>query len=73
MPTTKAEEDQMVRIPYTSAVGIVMYAMVCSRPNIAHAVSLVSRYMSNTGKGHWEALKWLLRYLKCTSNVCLLY
>ena len=55
---TKAEEDQMVRIPYTSVVGSVMYAMVCSRPDIAHAVSLVSRYMSNSGKGHWETLKW---------------
>ncbi|XP_057532923.1 uncharacterized protein LOC130810814 [Amaranthus tricolor] len=72
-PQTKEEEEQMVRIPYTSAVGSVMYAMVCSRPDIAHAVSLVSRYMSNPGKGHWEALKWLLRYLKDTSNVCLMY
>ncbi|XP_057550530.1 secreted RxLR effector protein 161-like [Amaranthus tricolor] len=72
-PQTKAKEEQMVRIPYTSAVGSVMYAMVCSRPDIAHAVSLVSRYMSNPGKGHWEALKWLLRYLKSTSNVCLMY
>ena len=60
----------MVRILYTSVVGSVMYAMVCSRPDIAYAASLVSRYMSNPGKGHWEALKWLLRYLKRTSNVC---
>ena len=69
----KAKEEQMVRISYTSAVGSVMYAMVCSRPNIANAVSLVSRYMFNMGKGHWEELKWLLRYLKCTSNVCLMF
>ena len=72
-PQTKAEEEQMIRIPYTIAVGSVMYVMVCSRPDIAHAVSLVSRYMPNPRKGHWEALKWLLRYLKSTSNVCLMY
>ena len=72
-PQTKAEEEQMVRIPYTSVVGSVMYVMVRSRSDIAHTMSLVSRYMSNPGKGHWEALKWLLRYLKCTSNVCLMY
>ena len=72
-PQIKVEEEKMVRIPYTSVVGSVMYAMVCSRPDIAHAVSLVSRYMSHTGKGHWEALKWLPRYLKSTSSVCLMY
>ena len=72
-PQTKAEEEQMVRIPYTSDGGSVMYAMECSRLDIAHAVSLVSRYMSNLGKGYSEALKWLLRYLKITSNVCLMY
>ena len=64
---TKEKEEQMVR-----ANGSVMYVMVCSRPNIAHAVSLVSRYLSNSGKGHWEALKWLLRYFKGTSTVCLM-
>ena len=63
----------MVRIPYTSAVGNVMYVKVCSRPDIAHAVSLECRYISNSGKRHWEARKWLLRYLKSASNVCLMY
>ena len=69
----KAKEKQMVRISYSSVIGSVMYVMICSRPDIAHAVSLVSIYMSNPRKGHWEALKWLLRYLKCTSNTCLMY
>ena len=70
-PQSKQEEEQMARVPYTSAVGSIMYAMVCSRPDIAQAVSMVSRYMSRPGKGHWEAVKWLLRYLKGTCNVCL--
>ena len=48
-----------------------MYAMVCSQPDIAQAVSMVSRYMANPGKQHWDAIKWHLRYLKGTSDVCL--
>ena len=39
-------------IPYASAIGSLMYAMVCTRPDIAHAVGVVSRFMSNPGKEH---------------------
>ena len=63
----------MRRVPYASAVGSLMYAMVCTRPDIAFAVGTVSRYMSNPGKEHWAAVKWILRYLKGTSSVCLRY
>jgi hypothetical protein len=55
----------MSRVTYSSAVGSFTYVMVCTRPNIAHAVGIVSRYMNNQGKEHWEAIKWILRYLKC--------
>ena len=41
----------MIRIPYTCAIGSVLYAMVFSRPDIAYVVSLVSRYMSYPGNG----------------------
>ena len=40
--------------------------MICTRPDIAMAMGKVSRYMSNPGKVHWEAVKWILRYLKGT-------
>nr|GEV99696.1 retrovirus-related Pol polyprotein from transposon TNT 1-94 [Tanacetum cinerariifolium] len=50
-----------------------MYALVCTRPDLAHAVSVVSRFMANPGKAHWKALKWILRYLKGASNICLVY
>jgi ATP-binding cassette subfamily B (MDR/TAP) protein 1 len=46
-----------------------MYAMVCTRPDIAHAVGVVSRFASNPGKQHWEAVKWILRYLRGTAEV----
>jgi ATP-binding cassette subfamily B (MDR/TAP) protein 1 len=41
------ERDEMKKVPYASAVGSLMYAMVCTRPDIAHAVSVVSRFLSN--------------------------
>ena len=48
-----------------------MYTMVATRPDIAHAVGVVSRYMSNPGKRHWEAVKKILRYLNGTASKCL--
>ena len=58
----------MSKVPYALAVGSLMYAMVCTRPDIAHAVGVVSRYMNNLGKEHWMAVKWILRYLRGTTN-----
>jgi hypothetical protein len=58
----------MSRVPYSLAVGSLMYAMVCTRPTIAHVVGVVSRYMNNPGKEHWEAVKWILRYLRGIAN-----
>ena len=40
-----------------------MYGMVCSRPDLSYAISVVSRFMANPGQVHWQALKWVLRYL----------
>ena len=61
----------MMKIPYASTVGSLMYAMVCTWPDIGYVVGVVSRFMSNPGKEHWNAVKWILRYLKGTSNMCL--
>lgn len=47
----------MEKVPYANAVGSIMYSMVCTRPDLAYASSLVSRYMSNPSRGHWEAVK----------------
>jgi hypothetical protein len=68
-PSTNEEKLSMKSIPYSSAVGSLMYAMVCTRPDIAHAVGVVSRYLSNPGKVHWEAVKWVMRYLRGSSNL----
>ena len=42
--------DYMSKAPYASTIGSLMYAMVCTRPDIAHGVGVVSRYMNNLGK-----------------------
>jgi hypothetical protein len=70
-PSTDPDFEYMSKVPYSSAVGSLMYAMVCSRPDLSYAMSLVSRYMTNPGKEHWNAVKWIFRYLRGTSNACL--
>jgi len=57
----------------SSAVGSLMYAMVCTRPDIAHAVGVLSRFMSKPGKEHWTAVKQVFRYLRGTSDYGLCY
>ena len=63
----------MSRVPYSSVVGILMYAMVCTTPDIAHAVGVVSKYISNRGKEHWEVVKCILRYLRGTTTHALCF
>ena len=63
----------MSRVPYASAVDNLMYAMMCTRPDICYAVGLVSRFQSNPGQKHWMVVKRILRYLKGTSDYMLCY
>ncbi|KAL9168477.1 hypothetical protein ABFS82_04G017700 [Erythranthe guttata] len=72
-PKTEPEMSEMKNVPYANAIGSVMYLMVSTRPDIAYSVSFLSRYMSNPGLPHWEALKWLLRYLKGSVKLGLLF
>ncbi|KAE8681185.1 Detected protein of unknown function [Hibiscus syriacus] len=65
-PKTDKEAEDMAKVSYSNAVGCLMYAMVCTRPDLAHIVSQVCKYMSKPGKQHWEAVKWIFRYLKGT-------
>ncbi|GKA76938.1 retrovirus-related pol polyprotein from transposon TNT 1-94 [Tanacetum coccineum] len=72
-PIRDFDVERMSKVPYASAVGSLMYLMVCTRPDISYAVSVVSRYLANPGKNHWEAVKWILKYLWGTANVGLVY
>ena len=72
-PQSKEDKEYMSRVPYANAVGSLMYAMVCTRPDLAHAVSVVIRFMRQPGKEHWLAVKRILRYLKGTYDGGLIY
>ncbi|XP_071695131.1 secreted RxLR effector protein 161-like [Rutidosis leptorrhynchoides] len=63
----------MKNVSYVSPVGSLMYAMMCTRPDICFAIGMVSRYQSNPCLTHWKAVKRILRYLKGTSNYSLCY
>nr|GFC12606.1 retrovirus-related Pol polyprotein from transposon TNT 1-94 [Tanacetum cinerariifolium] len=58
-PKSEEDKEDMSHVPYSSAVGSLMYAMVCTRLDLSYVVSVVSRYMHNPGKMHWEAVKSL--------------
>jgi hypothetical protein len=47
--------------------------MVCSRPDLSHAMSVVARNMSNPGKEHWKVVQWIFRYLRGSSSACLCF
>ena len=68
-PSNEAERMEMSRVPYASAVGSLMFAMICTRPDIAQAVGAVSRYMANPGREHWNTVKRILSYIKGITNV----
>lgn len=68
-PSNEAEKLDMQRVPYASTVGSLMYAMVRTRPNIAHVVGTLSRFLSNPSREHWNAVKWILRYLHGTVDM----
>ena len=58
----------MSKVSYASAVGCLMYAIVCAKSDLSHVVSTVSRYMTNLGREHWNVVKWIFRYLKGTAE-----
>ena len=72
-PKTPQAIEEMRHILYDSAVGSLMYAMLCTRPDICFAVGVVSRFQSNPGLDHWVAVKHILKYLRRTRNYMLVY
>jgi hypothetical protein len=72
-PQTEEEKRMMQDVPYQSAVGSLMYAMISTRPDIAYAVGVVSQFLANPGPTHWTAVKRIMRYLQGTLDYCLIY
>ena len=65
-PQNDKERDEMKVVPYASLVGSLMYAQVCTRPDIAFVVGVLGRYLSDPGLSHWKAAKKVMRYLQGT-------
>ena len=72
-PHTPSDRERMSRIPYASAIGSIMYAMLCTRPDVSYSLSITSRYQANLGEQHWAAVKTILMYLRRTKDVFLTY
>jgi hypothetical protein len=53
----------MKAVPYASAVGSLVYAQVCTRPDLTFVIGMLGRYQKNPGKPHWDEVKKILRYL----------
>ncbi|GJU86492.1 retrotransposon protein, putative, ty1-copia subclass [Tanacetum coccineum] len=63
----------MKNVPYASAVGSIMYAVRCTRPDVAFAQNMTSRFQQNPGEPHWTAVKNILKYLRNTKDMFLVY
>ncbi|KAL4285029.1 hypothetical protein GQ457_16G019150 [Hibiscus cannabinus] len=72
-PSTPQERERMSQIPYASAIGSTMYAMICTRPDLLDALTMTSQYQANPGESHWTTVKNILKYLRRTKDVFLVY
>src|SRR4051812_13441180 len=72
-PKTPADKVKMTTLPYASAIGSLMYAMVCTRPDLAYVVGLPNRFQSDPGIPHWNTVKKVMRYLVGTADYTLCY
>ncbi|KAJ9543849.1 hypothetical protein OSB04_023556 [Centaurea solstitialis] len=72
-PVSSEDQDKMRLIPYASAIGSIMYAMLCTRPDVAYSISVTSRYQQNPGEAHWVAVKNILKYMRRTKEMFLVF
>ncbi|KAL0449131.1 UNVERIFIED_CONTAM: Retrovirus-related Pol polyprotein from transposon TNT 1-94 [Sesamum latifolium] len=72
-PKTDDELKRMSNIPYASAVGSIQYVVQCTRPDVAYALSVTSRYQACAEEAHWGVVKNILKYLKRTKDMFLIY
>ncbi|GJS46568.1 hypothetical protein Tco_0596689 [Tanacetum coccineum] len=71
--STPAEIQRMQNIPYASAIGSIMYAVRCTRPDVAYAQNITSRFQKIPSEVHWTAVKNILKYLRNTKDMFLVY
>ena len=71
--STPDEQEKTSAILYASAIGSIMYAMLCTCPDVSYALSVTSRYQSNFGEAHWTVVKSILKYLRRTKDAFLVF
>ncbi|GJW47516.1 hypothetical protein Tco_0079162 [Tanacetum coccineum] len=71
--STPAELKRMQNVPYASAVDSIMHAVRCTRPDVAFAQNITSQFQQNPGDLHWTTVKNILKYLKNTKDMFLVY
>ena len=72
-PKTDDDVHEMSKVSYTSTVGCLRYAMVCTRPNLAQVVSKVSKFLSNLEQSYWDAIKWIFRYFRGATDCGIMF
>nr|GEV28727.1 retrotransposon protein putative Ty1-copia subclass [Tanacetum cinerariifolium] len=65
--------DRMSRVPYALDVGSIMYVMKYTRPYVSFTLSMVGRHQQNPGEGYWTPVKNILKYLRNTKDMFLIY
>jgi hypothetical protein len=68
-PLEPDEQERMGAILYASAIGSIMYAMICTCQDVSYALNATRRYQSNYGDAHWIIVKNILKYLRRTNKV----
>ncbi|KAE8542770.1 hypothetical protein D1P53_000832 [Cryptococcus gattii VGV] len=73
IPATDQEHEQAQHRPFPKLVGCILYAATVTRPDLAHAASVLSRFISKWNESHWLAAKHCLRYIRGTSDFSLVF
>ncbi|GJS45341.1 retrotransposon protein, putative, ty1-copia subclass [Tanacetum coccineum] len=71
--STPAKLESMQNVPYASTMGSIMYDVRCTRPDVAFAQNIISRFQQNPGDLHWTTVKNILKYLRNTKDMFLVY
>ncbi|GJZ04005.1 retrotransposon protein, putative, ty1-copia subclass [Tanacetum coccineum] len=71
--STTGEVKRMQNVSYASSVGSIMYAVRCTRPDVAFAQNITSRFQQNPSEPHWTAVKTILTYLRNINDMLLIY
>nr|GFB19783.1 retrotransposon protein, putative, Ty1-copia subclass [Tanacetum cinerariifolium] len=71
--STPKEVKRMQNAPYALAVGSIMYAVRCTRPDVTFTQNITSQFQQIPGELYWTTVKNILKYLRITKDMFLVY